>query len=172
MPAVATIEWKDGNAGRAMKKVLNSIADKLGTAGAVQIGFFENERYTPVHPIRGTKRKPLPVAQVAFWMIYGTTKGWYGPIPPRDFMGAAVRANKGFWPKDIADLAKAHNYDAKRVLSIMGESIKDDIVTQLVRWSTPANGKRWAKIKGNNKPLIDDGTMQRAVGWKVIGLGK
>lgn len=170
MAKTATIEWKDGNAGARMKKVLQGMADKLGTAGVVQIGFFENERYTPVHPIRKTKRKPLPVAQVAFWMIYGTTKGWYGPIPPRDFIGAAVRANKGFWPQDIADLAKAHGYDAKKVLSIMGESIKDDIVTQLVRWSAPPNGKRWSKIKGSSKPLVDDGTMQRAVGWKVVGV--
>lgn len=168
--AISRIEWKDGNAGRNMQRVLKGMADKLGTAGAVQIGFFENERYTPVHPIRKTKRKPLPVAQVAFWMIYGTTKGWYGAIPPRDFMGAAVRANKGYWPKDIAELAKAHGYDARKVLSLMGESIKDDVVHYITIWSTPANGPTWSKIKGSSKPLVDDGTMQRAVGWRITGL--
>lgn len=163
--AARAVNWKDGNVGRRMRKVLKSMADKLGTEGAVQVGFFEGARYTPVHPIRGTKRQPLPVAQVAFWNIYGTKH-----TPPRDFVGAAVRANAGHWPQDIADLAKAHGYDAKKVLSLMGESIKDDIVHYITVWSQPPNSARWAKVKGFNKPLIDDGTMQREVGWKVTGV--
>lgn len=162
------VQWKDGNAGQRMRKVLQGMADKLGTAGAVQVGFFEDARYTPAHPIRGTKRKPLPVAQVAFWNIYGTT-GKH-PIPPRDFMGAAVQANKGYWPQDIADLAKAHGYDAKKVLELMGKSIQEDVVHYITIWSQPANSARTAAIKGFNKPLVDDGTMQREVGFKVTGV--
>lgn len=160
-----SIQWKDGNAGKRMAQVLKSIAGKINTAGAVQIGFFENARYTPTHPIRGTKRKPLPVAQVAFWNIYGTKRS-----PPRDFMGAAIRANKGYWPDDIASLMKAHGYDSKKVLELMGESIKDDIVHMITVWSQPPNAARTAAIKGRNKPLVDDGTMQREVGFKVTGV--
>lgn len=151
--------------GTRWRKALKSITDKIGTAGAVQVGFFEGSRYTPVHPIRGTKRKPLPVAQVAFWNLYGTKH-----TPARDFMGAAVRANQGYWPQDVADLAKAHGYDARKVLALMGDSIKDDIVHYITVWSQPPNSPRWAAVKGFNKPLIDDGTMQREVGSKVIGV--
>lgn len=153
--------------GDAMKKALKEIAAKMGTAGKVQVGFFENERYTPVHPIRKTPRKPLPVAQVAFWQINGTRAGWFR-IPKRDFFGAAIRANQGYWPKDIVDLARAHNYNAARVLGLMGKAIQEDVQTQIRRWSQPPNSKKWEEIKGFNKPLIDDGTMVNAVTFRVL----
>lgn len=166
--AVKAYEWKGGD---NMRKALKSIADKMGTAGKVQIGFFEDATYPPEYTTRqkfrigGGKRKPLPVAQVAFWNIYGTKTA-----PARDFIGAAVRANQGYWPKDIADLAKAHGYDARKVLELMGESIKDDIVHYIEVWSQPANAKLTVKIKGFNKPLTDEGIMKSNVGYRVTGV--
>jgi len=154
-----------------MRKALQSIADKLGTAGKVQIGFFEDATYPPAYTTRqkfrinGGKRKPVPVAQVAFWNIYGTKK-----TPPRDFMGAAIRANQSYWPQDIADLAKAHSYDARKVLELMGESIKDDIVHYIEVWSQPPNSKVTVAIKGFNKPLTDEGIMKANVGFRVTGV--
>jgi len=165
--ATKTVEWKGG---QGLKKYLRSLEDKLGKGVSVEVGFFESDHYTPVHPIRGTKRKPLPVAQVAFWMNYGTTKGYFGPIPARDFMGVTVRGNQGNWGKELASVAKATGFDTKRTMAFMGERIKDQMVTQIQRWSQPANGPAWSKIKGNSKPLVDDGTMQRAVGYQVKGV--
>lgn len=156
------VEWKGG---QALQRKMRELNDKLGRKGGVEVGFFENARYTPVHPIRGTKRKPLPVATVAFWMIYGTK--W---TPARDFMGAAVRGHSGNWGKDLADIAKATGYDVPRSLALLGQLIKEDIERQIQVWSQPPNSPKTVAIKGFNKPLIDDGTMQRSLGVKVVGV--
>lgn len=160
--ATKTVEW---HGGAALERKLRELNDKLGKAGAVQVGFFESERYTPRHPIRGTKRKPLHVAQVAFWNIYGTKRS-----PARDFMGAAIRGHAGNYGKDLADIGAAVNWDTKRALALLGQLMKEDIQHSIQVWSQPANAKRTQQIKGFNKPLIDDGTMQRAVGVQVVGV--
>ncbi len=160
--ATKAYEWKGGE---ALKRKMAELNAKLGKAGAVQVGFFEESKYTPRHPIRGTKRKPLHVAQVAFWQIYGTKR-----TPARDFMGAAIRGHQGNWGKDLADIGEAVGWDTKRALDLLGELIKEDIQHQIQVWSQPPNAKRTVQIKGSNKPLIDDGTMQREVGVKVVGI--
>ena len=162
MMATRTVEWKGGE---ALKRKMAELNKKLGTAGAVQVGFFEDERYTPRHPIRGTKRKPLHVAQVAFWNIYGTKR-----TPARDFMGAAIRGHQGNYGKDLADIGEAVGWETRRALQLLGELMKEDVQHSIQVWSQPANAKRTQQIKGFNKPLIDDGTMQRAVGVKVVGV--
>lgn len=160
--ATKAYEWKGG---AALERKMRELNAKLGKAGAVQVGFFEDSRYTPSHPIRGTKRKPLHVSQVAFWNIYGTKR-----TPARDFMGAAIRGHSGNWGKDLGDIAHATNYDIPRSLRLLGELIKEDIQHQIQVWSQPPNAKRTVRIKGFNKPLTDDGTMQREVGVKVVGI--
>jgi len=159
--ATKTVNWTGG--ARA-KKILGDLSLKLGTGAAVQVGFFADSRYTSSHPLRGTPRKPLPVAQVAFWNIYGTTK-----TPARDFMGVAIRGHQANYGKDLAAIAKFTGYDTKRTMAIMGERIQGQIVKQIVQWSQPPNSPRTVAIKGFNKPLIDDGTMQREVGYAVNG---
>lgn len=146
-----------------MRRHLNQLSTKLGRGAGVRVGFFENERYTPVHPIRGTKRKPLPVATVAFWNNYGTTRS-----PARPFFDVMVRGNQGHWPKQMASIAKATGYDSRRTMALMGEIMKDQLVVSIRNWSQPPNAPSTVAIKGFNKPLIDDGTMQRAVGWEII----
>jgi len=153
------INWKGGG---NFRKLLAQMADKLGKGSSVSVGFFENERYTPVHPIRGTKRQPIPVAQAAFWNEFGTSRA-----PARPFFRTAVHAGQGYWGKDLADIAKATGYDSHKAMSLMGVIIKDAVVQSIVAWSQPPNAKRTVEIKGFNKPLIDDGTMQRAVGFQV-----
>lgn len=157
--AERAIAWKGG---AKLEKVLKSMAGKLGGGGAVQVGFFETERYTPVHPIRGTPRKPLPVAQVAFWNNFGTKFS-----PARPFFTSAIQGDKGYWGRDLAGLAKATNYDRRLMLGGMGEQIKDRVQKSIRVWSQPPNSPKTVKIKGFNKPLIDDGTMQRSVGYEV-----
>lgn len=158
--ATRAVEWTGGD---AFKRKLLQMATKLGTAGAVQVGFFPDARYTAVHPIRGTKRKALPVAQVAFWNNWGTSR-----TKARPFFTTAIKDQSGHWAKDMASLAKAYNYDAAKVLGAMGKSIQEDVVHMITVWSQPPNSARWAAIKGFNKPLIDDGTMQRKVTFLVV----
>lgn len=153
-----TVEWKGGSGTEA---TLRKLIAKYGNGAVVRVGFFESDRYTTTHPIRGTKRKPLPVAQVAFWNNFGA-KG----VPRRDFMGATVRGNVGWWAKDLAILIQ-QGKSADQAVGILGKLMQEDVVTTIKRWSQPPNSPRWAKVKGFNKPLIDDGTMQRAVGFQV-----
>jgi hypothetical protein len=155
------VEWKGGD---AFKAKLRQMASKLGTAGNVQVGFFPDARYSAVHPIRGTKRKPIPVAMAAFWNNYGAPKAG---IPARPFFTTAIKDQSGHWGKDMAHFAKVFNYDSSLVLKAMGKSIQEDVVHMIVAWSQPANSARWAAIKGFNKPLVDDGTMQRSVTYVV-----
>lgn len=157
--ATKTINWKGG---ASYRKHLEAIASRLGRRPSVQVGFFEDERYTSVHPTRGTPRKPLSVAQVAFWNNYGTSRS-----PARPFFDVMVRGNSGNWPKQMASIAKATNYDGARTMGLMGELLKDQLVASIRNWSQPPNAPATVAIKGFNKPLIDDGTMQRAVGARV-----
>lgn len=157
--ATKLVEWQGG---AKLKQVLNDMAGRLGNGGAVQVGFFPDARYTSTHPIRGTKRKALPVAQVAFWNNFGTSK-----TPARPFFTTAIKSQQAHWAHDLADFAKATKYDTKATLGHMGKSIQEDVVHMIVVWSQPANSVRWAAIKGFNKPLVDDGTMQRSVTWQV-----
>lgn len=157
--ATKMVEWQGG---AKLKQVLNDMAGRLGNGGAVQVGFFPDARYTSVHPIRGTKRKALPVAQVAFWNNFGTRK-----TPARPFFTTAIKSQQAHWGRDLADFAKATKYDTKATLGAMGKSIQEDVVHMIVVWSQPPNSARWAAIKKFNKPLVDDGTMQRSVTWQV-----
>ena len=157
--AVKLVEWTGGT---ALKKKLQELSDRLGKGGVVQVGFFPDARYTSTHPIRGTKRKALPVAQVAFWNNFGTSR-----TPARPFFSVAIKDQSAHWGRDLADFAKHNGYDSQKTLESMGHSIKDDIVHMITVWSQPANSPRWAAIKGFNKPLVDDGTMQRNVSFQV-----
>lgn len=159
--ATKLVGWQGG---AKLKQVLNDMAGRLGNGGAVQVGFFPDARYTSTHPIRGTKRKALPVAQVAFWNNFGTSR-----TPARPFFTVAIKSQQAHWGKDLADFAKATNYDTKATLGHMGKSIQEDIVHMITVWSQPPNSARWAAIKKFNKPLVDDGTMQRKVTWQVSG---
>lgn len=157
--ATKTVEWKGGSGTEA---TLRRLIAKYGNGAGVQVGFFEGDRYTSVDR-RGKKRKPLPIAQVAFWNNYGTTK-----IPRRDFMGATVRGGVAWWAKDMAILIQ-QGKSAEQAVAIIGKIMQEDVVTSIKNWSQPPNSDRWAKIKGFNKPLIDEGSMQRAVGYSVNG---
>lgn len=156
--ATRAIQWTGGD---RLKRVLRELEGKL-KPGAVQVGFFEGEKYTPVHPLRGTKRKPLPVAQVAFWNNFGTKR-----MPARPFFTSAVAAEATHFGRRVEALAKATNYDSPRMLALLGESMQRAVVKSIVAWSQPPNSPKTVKIKGFNKPLIDDGTMQRAVAYEV-----
>lgn len=160
--ATKAVEWQGG---AKLTSVLNNLAGRLGKGGAVQVGFFPDARYTSVHPTRGTPRKALPVAQVAFWNNFGTSR-----TPARPFFTIAVKSQQGHWGRDLADFAKVTNYDSKRMLGLMGKSIQEDVVHMIVVWSQPPNSARTVSVKHFQKPLIDDGTMQRSVTFQVKGL--
>jgi len=149
--------------GELLRKHLVTIERRLGRGASVRVGFFEGATYPPVHGLRGTKRSPIPVAQAAFWNEFGTSGS-----PPRPFIRNMVASKSPRWGIGLGLALRSTNYDARAALRIMGEGIAGQLVQSIVNFHTPPNAPNTVAIKGFNKPLIDEGIMQRAVDFQVI----
>ena len=142
--------------GRRLEVKLSNMARKM-TSGTVRVGFLESSIY-PVNE----KGKSLPVATVAFWNNFGTSRA-----PARPFFSNTVRDKSPEWGNDLAKIAAAVGYETRAVLAAMGARIKDQIVKAIVDWPAD-NAPSTVRIKGFNKGLIHRGTMQREVGYEVL----
>lgn len=149
--------------GDALRKHLVTIARRLGAPGAVNVGFLEDATYPGVHGIRGTKRFAGPVAQVAFWNEFGTET-----TPPRPFIRDMVASKSPRWGLGLGIALRATNYDAHKSLRIMGEGIQGQMVQSIRNFRDPPNSPRTIAIKGFDKPLVDEGIMERSVDYQVI----
>ena len=154
-----TLEFKGGD---KLKRTLKRMNTGLGTAKGVSVGFLADKTYPATHGIRGTPRAPLKVAQVAFWNQWGTKRA-----PARPFFTTMIEECSPRWGESLAYLAKAHNYDAKKMMTNMGIGIQAQLVSSIVNWSDPPNAQRTVDIKGFNNPLIDEGIMQNSVEYEV-----
>lgn len=106
-------------------------------------------------------RDGLPVAQVAFWNNFGTETA-----PPRPFFTNMVAETvPGMGPK-LGEMVKEGNYDTKRVLTLAGTYLSDELVRHIKDWPAD-NAPLTVAIKGFNKGLIDKGVMQRSVDFAV-----
>ena len=117
----------------------------------LRVGVLENATYPD-----GT-----PVAMVAFWNEYGTRT-----IPVRAFFRTTISENKKNWVLSVQNLAKQHS-DGKKILGLMGEHIKGQIVNSINTWSDPPNAPYTVKQKGFDKPLVWTGQMMRSISWEV-----
>lgn len=138
--------------GGALEKKLAELAGRLGSGGKVKVGFLEGATYPD-----GTS-----VATVAFFNEFGTTRS-----PPRPFFRRMIAAKSPSWGDSMATAAAATGYDTGRVLAIMGEGIKDQLVKSIVDLTSPPLKPSTIKRKGFDKPLIDTGVMQRAPAYVV-----
>jgi hypothetical protein len=152
----------DFKGGDKMKRLLKKMNTGLGSAKSVTVGFYDGARYSGSHGIRGTKRAPVLVAQVAFWNEFGTKHA-----PPRPFFRTMIENNSGDWGASLAYLAKVYNYDGRKMLGGMGMGIKAQLQDSIKKWSDPPNSPRTVAVKGFNNPLIDEGIMLRNVGYNV-----
>ena len=122
-------------------KRLEEIAKKMG-GGAVEVGFMANAKYPD-----GTS-----VAQVAFMNEFGTSK-----IPARPFFRPMISGEQSSWPEKMAGLAKATDYDGKKVLSMMGEDISGALDKSIKGVTSPALSPvtlMLRKMVGNQTHLI------------------
>lgn len=167
----------DFQGGEKMARILARMASNLANARAVSIGFHADARYPHAYKNRvehrpSPKRSTTSVAQVAFWNEYGTQKttpkGRVTATPPRPFFRTMIAENSPTWGDSMAYLARVHNYNAERILTNMGIGIQAQLVRSIVEWTEPPNAEFTVKVKGFNNPLIDEGIMQREVGYKVI----
>jgi len=137
-----------------MKKkgsLVDALAKYKDMNSSVRVGILEDARYPD-----GT-----PVAMVAFWNEYGTAT-----TPSRPFFRAVVNEQRKNWVLSVKNLMKLHE-DPKKVMGLMGEHMKGQIVQSIVDWSDPPNAAYTVAKKGFNKPLIDTGQMSRSVNYEV-----
>ena len=146
-------------------KALEAIAKKMG-GGSVSVGFMEGATYPD-----GT-----PVAAVAFWNEYGKPEQ---NQPPRPFFRQMIADQSGTWAGKMAKLAKVTDYDAPRVLAMMGEDIGGELRKSINEFTTPALAPstvaaRIGKSKAGSyntetvgKPLIDTAVMVNSIYYKV-----
>lgn len=162
-----------------MARILRRMNSNLANARAVSVGFLADARYPSHYKQRvehriSPKRSTTSVAQVAFWNEYGTHKRITTPdgqrvihSPPRPFFRTMITEKSPTWGDSMAYLAKAHNYNAERILTNMGEGIKAQLQASIREWTDPPNAEFTVKVKGFNNPLTDEGIMQREVNYKV-----
>ena len=141
-----TLKGADGVA-----KALEEIAKRMG-GGEVAVGFMEGATYPD-----GT-----PVAAVAFWNEYGKEGQ-----PPRPFFRQMIAAESPGWPKKMAALAKATDYDGDKVLALMGEDIKGALQQSINDFQTPGLAPSTIEEKGFAKPLIDTSHMLNSIAYEV-----
>ena len=134
-----------------VNRKLQDIARSMG-GGSVQVGFLEGATYPD-----GT-----PVAAVAFWNEFGTSR-----IPARPFFRGMIAKESSGWAVKMAAMVKATNYDGPKVLALMGEDISGALSQSITNFSSPKNAPSTIKKKGFDKPLIDTADMLRAVSYEV-----
>jgi hypothetical protein len=175
--------------GDKLQKYLFHVAQQLGTGGTVRVGFLENAMYpftnktarlragiarlqatgprkptarpAFIGPRKQTLAAPLPVATVAYWNNFGTARA-----KARPFFSNMIAEKSPGWGKKLGNVAKAAGYNTKLTLQRMGEGIQGQLVKYIVDWPAD-NAPLTVAIKGFNKGLVDQGIMQRAVGYEV-----
>lgn len=127
--------------GDKLQAKLKELADKIGN-NSVSVGFLENATYPD-----GT-----PVAQVAFWLNYGTKTA-----PPRPFFTDMIREKSPGWGNTLAKLCKAEDFDIHKVMGIMGEGIKGQLQQAIIDLDGPALSKVTLMLR---QMLIDNPNLE------------
>lgn len=141
--------------GDKIESTLKELAEKIGTASAVRVGFLEGSTYPD-----GTS-----VPMVAAIHNFGAPGAG---IPPRPFFSNVVAAGRKKWGKTMVSLLKQNDYDAEKTLRLMGEGIKGEIQNSINNGAYAPLKPATVRRKGFNKPLIDTGHMLNSVDYEVI----
>ena len=144
--------------GKKLSLALKSIEQKITNAGVLRMGFLEGATYPSTK-----KGGALPVAQVAFWNEFGTIRA-----PARPAFRTTIKKQSPTWGDKLGKAIKATNYDGQKALALLGQSMRDDLESEIAQWSEPGNAPSTIARKGFDKPLVDSGTMQRAPDFEVL----
>lgn len=141
--------------GQKLDKYLRGLAMRLGQGGEARIGFLEGATYP-------AEDGGLPVAQVAFWDEYGTTKQ-----PPRPFFRNMIEDQAPTWARKLGVAVRYSNYRPRQALEIVAADIKGHLVESINLLQDPPLAAYTIEKKGFSKPLIDTAVMVRSVSWVV-----
>lgn len=150
--------------GKRAAAIIKAIGARVGQQH-VRVGFLESAMY-PAFRTRGTtpNRKTvkvpiIPVAQVAFWMNFGTKRA-----PPRPFFNNMISKRSPRWGEAVTQILKATEYDGDRTLGLMGELIQGQLQQEIIDTNAPPNAPFTIEMKnGASKVLVDSGVMLGAV---------
>lgn len=146
--------------------IANARAAQNDAVETIEIGFYQEARYPPVHTGRrgGRRRSPVPVTNVAAWQEFGTDTG----IPERPFMRTAARdANEDLVPILRSEVDPSSMIVTRRTAGRLGEAMKSRIQRFITNWTDPENAERTRKQKGSSKPLIDTGLLRSSTTYKI-----
>lgn len=154
--------------GDKLAAALKVIVDKADTS--VEVGFLEGATYPD-----GT-----PVAEVAYFNEYGTTRAAEGPAtkegatpragfsPPRPFFRTMIAKEQSSWGPKLAAAYKGTNGDIKQSFDIVGGDIEGALIQSINDFTTPALAPSTIKRKGFSKPLIESSHMVNSTGHRVV----
>ena len=134
-----------------VSKKQKDFQSRVFTNKTLKVGIFESAKYDD-----GT-----PVAQVAFWQEFGTSK-----IPMRPFFRNAIAKNTRKWGDSVKTALIGTN-DSEKALKMLGEIMRGDIVLSLTNLNTPPNAPSTIKQKGSSNPLIDTGLLRSSISWEL-----
>ena len=126
--------------GAKLQAKLAEIAKSIGGKHNLRVGFLEDARYADE---AGTH-----VAQVAFWLNYGTKTA-----PARPFFTNTVIAESDGWGTKLERILKLNDYDVERSLALLGEGICGQIQDALIELESPPLSKVTLMLR---KMRIDD----------------
>jgi hypothetical protein len=110
--------------GVKLQEKLAEIAKNIEGKHDLRVGFLEDARYPDEE---GTY-----VAQVAFWLNYGTKTS-----PPRPFFTNMVIAKSNGWGKKLERILKSNDYDIELSLALMGEGIGGQLIDAITNLAMP-----------------------------------
>lgn len=144
--------------GKKLDLALRAIEKKITSSGVLRMGFLEKATYPA-----GKKGPALHVAQVAFWNEFGTIRA-----PARPAFRTTIQRKSKDWGDRLGKAVIATNYDGRKALALVGQSMRDDLENSIAQWSSPPNAPSTIRAKGFDKPLIFSGTMQRSPDYEVV----
>ena len=142
--------------GSALEKRLAELAKSVRKAASVRIGFIENNTYPD-----GTS-----VALVAAINEWGQTRV-HPHQPPRPYFRRMIKEKSPEWPNAISNLLVANDYDAEKVLNIVGDAIAGQLRQSITDFVDPPLAPATIAAKGSDKPLIESGLMLKSISFEV-----
>jgi hypothetical protein len=183
--------------GAVLEAKLREIAEKVGKANTVNVGFLEGATYpdgTPVALIAATNEYGGTVtvpehdvtinrnlkkngefandgkfvkADKANFSTTHHVDEYTVTIPARPFFRSMIQKNKGDWPADLGKIIKAANYDSTVALGRLGKHVAEQLQESIRDFSEPGNAKSTIAKKGFDKPLVDSDHMLNSVDSEV-----
>ena len=95
------------------------------------------------------------------------TPAYSSTIPPRPYFRNMIKQNGPGWPKAIALLLKNNEYNAAKVLGLVGQLIKGQLQQSILSNTPPPNAPSTIARKGHSRTLVDSGHMVQSVDYEI-----